>query len=142
MTLKREDYRAILSTLESKLREADPDAIEVVNRAADLGDMDFEQSADLKSVVLRYLNALMKVLGERSAGGNGRILDLMNRNIHTEHGGPIEALILELSPLERELHQANSFDLAKLPDRGEFLAQLRSLRDDIEKDGIDEGGPR
>lgn len=140
--LKHEDYREILRALESKLREADPYALAAVNSAADLGNMDFEQSADLKSVVLRYLDVLMMVLGEGSAEGNSRTLDLANRYIRTENGGPIEALTLELSPLERELYQADSFDLARLPDLGEFLSELRSLRDDIEKDDIGEGGMR
>ena len=142
MTLKREDYGAILRVLESKLREADPDAVDVVHGVADFGDRDFAPNADLKRVVVRYLDALIKVLGERSAGGSGRILDLANRYIRTERGGPIEALTVELSPLERELHNVASVDLARLPDRSEFLAELRSLRDDIEKGDTGEGSAR
>ena len=142
MTLSRHDYGAILRALESKLRETDPDAVAVVNRAADIGDIDVAQSTDLKRVVLRYLDALMKVLSERSAGGNGRILDLANRYIRTERGGPIEALTVELSPLEQELHGATNVDLATLPDRRIFLEELRALRDDIERDDTDESEPR
>ena len=133
MTLKHEDYAAILRELRSKLRETDPDAADAVDRAADLEDREFSGSADLKAVVLRYLDVVMKVLSERSGGGSGRVLDLTNQYIRTEGGGPIEALTVELSPLDRELHQVSGFDLATLPDRTEFL------RHDIEKDDTDEG---
>ena len=142
MTLKREDYAAILRVLRSQLRETDPDAVDAVDRAADVRDEDLSGAEDLKRVVLRYLDALMKVLGERSGGGKGRVLDLANQYIRTTHGGPIEALTVELSPLDRELHQSSSLDLATLPDRSAFLEQLRNLRRDIEHDDINEGGPR
>ena len=140
--LNHEDYRAILRVLESKLREADPYAAAVVNRAINLDDIDSAQSADLKSVVLRYLDVLMEVLGQGSAEVSRRILELANQYIRTEHGGSIEALTLQLSSLESELYQVESVDLGRLPDLGEFLAELRSLRDDIEKDDLGEGSLR
>ena len=135
MPLQRDDYLTILRLLQSKLRAADPEALDLVNRAAGLRDLDLTSAQQPRSAVLLYLDALIKVLSERSAGANGRILNLANRYIGTEGGGPIQALTVQLSPAEQEIHQAESYDLARLPDRSRFLAQLRDLRDAIEEDG-------
>ena len=81
-------------------------------------------------------------MSERSAGQNGRILDLANRYIRTEGGGPIQALTVQLSPAEREIHRVESYDLARLPDRSKFLKQLRDLRDAIEEDDGSAEGQR
>ena len=131
MPLQRDDYLTILRLLQSKLREADPEALDLVNRAAGLRELDFAPAEQPRSAVLLYLEALIKVMSERSAGENGRILNLANRYIRTEGGEPIQALTVQLSPTEREIHRAESYDLARLPDRSRFLAQLRDLRDAI-----------
>lgn len=139
MPLDRDDYLAILDILRSELRVADPEAVDLVDRASGMGERDFSRDDQPRAAVLSYLEALIKVMAERSAGQNGRILDLANRYIRTEEGGPIQALTVQLSPAEREIHQVESYDLARLPDRSEFLAQLRDLRDAIQNEGS-EGG--
>ena len=76
----------------------------------------------------------MKIMAEQSGGENGRILNLANRYIRTERGGPIQAIQIELTPQERELYEMDTFDLARLPDRGEFIENLQSLRSAILED--------
>lgn len=142
MPLQRDDYLTILGLLRSELHAADPEAVDLVDRAADLAERDLAGAEQPRSAVLSYLTTLIKVMSERSAGQNGRILDLANRYIRTEGGGPIQALTVQLSPAEREIHRVESYDLARLPDRSKFLKQLRDLRDAIEEDDGSAEGQR
>ena len=135
MALQRDDYLTILRLLQSKLRAVDPEALDLVNRAVGLRDLNLTSAQQSRSAVILYLEALIKVMSERSAGRNGRILNLANRHIRTEGGGPIQALTVQLTPAEQEIYQVESYDLARLPERSEFLAQIRDLRDAIEEDG-------
>ncbi len=135
MPFQRDDYLTILRLLRAKLHAADPEAVDVVDRIAGLSERDFARAEQPKAAVLVYLETLIKVMSERSAGSNGRILNLANRYIRTEEGGPIQALTVQLSPAEQEIHQVESYDLARLPDQSSFIAQLRDLRDAIEEDG-------
>jgi hypothetical protein len=121
MPLTRADYLEILRVLQSRLREADPVAYEMVARS-------FEQPRDPRDAVLFYLDLVAKIMAERSGGENGRILDLANRYIRTEGGGPVQAIQIELSPQEQELYEMAAFDLARLPDRSAFIESLQSLR--------------
>ena len=139
MPLERDDYLTILRLLRSELYAADPEAVDLVDRAAVMDERDFARDDQPRAAVLSYLEALIKVMAERSAGQNGRILNLANRYIRTERGGPIQALTVQLSPAEREIHGVESYDLARLPDRSGFLMQLRDLQGAIqEEDGAAE----
>ena len=73
-------------------------------------------------------------MSQRSAGKNGGILELANRYINTENDEPIQALTVQLSVTEQEIKRAESYDLARLPDRRIFLGELRDLRDAIAED--------
>lgn len=127
MPLSREDYVEILRLLQSNLVERDPQAFEVVAGA-------FEQPRNPRRAVLHYLDLVEKVVSERSVGENARILALANRFIQTESGSPIQALTIQLSPQEQEIYRVESFDLARLPDRSEFMRGLRGLRNEILED--------
>ena len=134
MPLNGNDYMTILRLLQSRLLEADPEAVEIVNRAVGLRETAFAPAEDPKAAALQYMDALIKVMSERSAGKNGRILNLANSYIRTESGKPIQALTVQLSPADQEIYGAESYDLARLPDRSRFLKQLRDLRDEIQED--------
>ena len=127
MALSRDDYLSILRYLQANLAESDPRVFEVVSSV-------FEQSRNPRRSVLHYLDLLEKVMAERSVGENGRILDLANRYIRTESGAPIQALTIQLSPQEQEMYEAERFDLARLPDRSEFIEQIHGLRNEILED--------
>ena len=54
MSLYREEYFTILRLLQVKLRDADPEAVEIVDRAAALGELDVALADYPKSAVIRY----------------------------------------------------------------------------------------
>lgn len=127
MALNRNDYTVLLRLLQGRLREYDPESFEAVGSS-------FERGTNPRAALLDYISLTIKVAAERSGGENGRILNLLNRYVRTEKGGPVQALRIELSPAERELYEAESFDLARLPDRSEFIEYLQGLRGEILED--------
>lgn len=124
MPLSRSDCRELLQYLHASLREADPGGFQLLAAS-------FEGSEDPRRALLSYLDDLIKSQSERSSGSYPWVLDALNRYVRTEDGGPVQALRVVLSPEEVELYGTREFDLAELPDRSEFVDQLRRLRSDL-----------
>lgn len=124
MALDREDWLDLLRHLQSQLAERDPRAYELLSGS-------FEQSNNPRQALLSYIDTLIKLTAERSGGSHGWVLDYLNRYVRTEDGGPVRSIRVRLSEQEAELYGVPVVELAELPDRSEFLAELRDLRAEI-----------
>jgi hypothetical protein len=62
---------------------------------------------------------------------HGLILDRINHFVRLEDGSPVRGLSVVLSPAEQELYGVREVNLAELPDRSRFLAELDRIIDDI-----------
>jgi hypothetical protein len=127
MPLSSDDHVAILRHLQSELQRIDPElhslAVEHV-----------EPSNDPRKYLLDYLSVLTRLMSERSSGAHGRVLNILNRSVRTESGGPVRGIRLELSPTEQRVMQREHVDLAALPDRTQIVERLKSLHEDIENE--------
>lgn len=124
MALDREDWLDLLRHLQFQLAERDPRAYELLSGS-------FEQSDNPRQALLSYIDTLIKLTAERSGGSHGWVLDYLNRYVRTEDGGPVRSLRVRLSEQEAELYGVPVVELAELPDRSEFIAELRDLRAEI-----------
>lgn len=131
MALSRDDYVAILRRLQSEVREIDPELHSLVVEHVERRD-------DPRQFLLDYLSVLARLMSERSAGSHGKVLNLLNRSLRTESGGPVRGIRLELSPAERDVLRQEHVDLAALPDRTEIVERLMALHNDILYEGSDE----
>jgi hypothetical protein len=135
MSLSFEDHIAILRRLQTELQRLDP---ELHSLAAE----HVEPTNDPRRHLLDYLAVLTRLMSERSAGTHGRVLNLLNRSVRTETGEPVREIRLELSPMEQQVLQREHIGLAALPDRTQIVERLKSLHDDILRDGEDRGERR
>jgi len=135
MPLSRQDYVALTRQLQAELAERDRELYEVLGQHV-------EPRQDSRRYLLDYLDALIKVLAERSAGAHGKVLNLINASIRTAQGGPVRGIRLLLSGSEQERYQLEHVDLASLPERGALIEALLILRNDLAQDGDETGGPQ
>lgn len=124
MALSNQDYLDILRHLQSELRLAEPDLYEKLSLS-----LSVQQSP--RDVLLRYLEAVERLVGQRSSGPYGRILDNLNSVVTTERGGPILGIRVLLTEGESALYEREVVDLETLPDRTNFIEELEILRRDI-----------
>lgn len=124
MALSRDDWVDITRHLQDQVRRADPELFEVLARHV-------EPWNEPERYLLSYLDALIKVMSERSRGSYGRVLNELNAWIRTNEGGPIRGIRLFVSDSEREIYGREYLDLASLPDRSSFINGLLRLRDDL-----------
>jgi hypothetical protein len=120
MPLNYDDYLRVIAHLQAKLREVDPETYELVNRHV-------EPTQDLHRYLLDFLETLIKIASERSAGSHGQILNIVNSVVRTENGEPVRGVRVVMSPEHREVFRAESVDLVQLPDRSRFVADLQEL---------------
>ena len=126
MPLSDEDYQELLRHLQKHLRRAEPEMFE---RLAER--IDFEGTQ--RQRVIRYLHNLIGMMKERSSGSFSNILDLLNRNISTEDGKPIDQIRVVLTPEEQQLYQIDEIDLSELPDRTKLIMDLQKILDSLEQ---------
>jgi len=124
VALDREDWLDLLRYMQAQLADHDPRGYELLAGS-------FEHSDDPRRALLSYIDTLIKVTAERSGGSHGWVLDYLNQYVRTEDGGPIRSIRVQLSEQEAELYGVPAVELAELPDRSEFIAELRDLRDDL-----------
>jgi hypothetical protein len=129
MPLTRNDCLELAGEIEVLLREYDPGSLDVVLRATHPVD-------DPRAYVLGLLRTVGRVYAERSGGTYGAILDSLNSNVRLPDGSPIRGISVALSPIERERYRVGEVDLAELPDRSEFLAELKRVTEEIEREPI------
>lgn len=124
MPLSRQDCVELIRHLEGLLREYDPGSVELVMRAT-------ERYEEPPRYLDELLRTIRRVYSERSGGMHGPILDRINHFVRLENGSPVRGISVVLSPAERERYAAEEVNLAELPDRSEFLAELDRIIDDI-----------
>jgi hypothetical protein len=127
MPLSYDDYRRVIAYLQSRLRELDPEMYELVNRHV-------EPTQNLHRYLLEFLETLIKVASERSAGSHGEVLNIVNSVIRTEDGEPVRGVRVMMSPEHREVYRMESVDLVQLPDRSRFVADLKELHQEISEE--------
>lgn len=127
MPFSRAEYLSILQHFERELRAADPGAFEIISAG-------FEPIEDPRRRLLAYLQRTRHVVAERSSGSEGHVLNILNQFVRTEGGGPISGIRLALSGPDQERYGMEFIDLASLPDRSEFLAELGAVWMQIEQD--------
>lgn len=132
MALNREECLDLLRYVQRQLADVDRPSFELLSQS-------FEHSEDPRRALVSYLDTLIKVEAERSSGSYGWVLDYLNRYVRTADGGPVRSIRVVLSPQEYQLYGVEVLDLAELPDRSEFIAELRDLRAKILEDSEPEG---
>lgn len=132
MALNREECLDLLRYVQRQLADVDRPSFELLSQS-------FEHSEDPRRALVSYLDTLIKVEAERSSGSYGWVLDYLNRYVRTDDGGPVRSIRVVLSSQEYELYGVEVLDLAELPDRSEFIAELRDLRAKILEDSEPEG---
>lgn len=132
MALNREECLDLLRYVQHQLADVDRPSFELLSQS-------FEHSEDPRRALVSYLDTLIKVEAERSSGSYGWVLDYLNRYVRTDDGGPVRSIRVVLSSQEYELYGVEVLDLAELPDRSEFIAELRDLRAKILEDSEPEG---
>ncbi len=135
MALNHDDWIDVTRHLQQEVHEADPEVFELLARHV-------ERRNDPRWYLVDYIEALIKVMSERSSGSHGRILNELNNWVRTEQGGPIRGIRLALSPGDQELYRREYVDLASLPDRTAFISDLRNLRVDLVREIEESGEPR
>lgn len=135
MALSDQDYFDILRHLQRELRVVEPDLYERLSRS-------LEVQQRPRDILLRYLEAIERLVGQQSSGPHGRILDSLNSVVRTEDGGPILGIRVVLTEGEAALYERGVVDLATLPDRTNFIEALEVLRREIaEEEDEPEGEP-
>jgi hypothetical protein len=127
MALTRQDCVVLVREIEGLLREYDPGSLDLVVRST-------ERDNDPRRYVVRLLRTITKVYSERSGGMAGPILNTMNHFVRLADDSPIRGISVALSPAERELYDTDEINLAELPDRSEFLAELNRITADIQRE--------
>lgn len=129
MPITRQDAIAITLELELLLRQYDPVTLEVATAAIERGD-------DPRADLLRLLDLVIRIYSEKSSGLAARALDRINHHVRRPDGGQIAAITVAFSPTERELYGKEEVDLATIPDRTEFITELkevfRTIADELE----------
>lgn len=132
MAMSRGDYREVADHLHRVLREMDPEVFELLVQHV-------KPTEDSRRHLLRSLEALMQIASERSGGSHGRVLDRVNAIIRTDRGSAVRGIRVVMTPEHRETWDIEAVDLARLPDRTEFIASLKRLHGAIVEDGQTEG---
>jgi hypothetical protein len=135
MPLSRRDCADLIRHIQGLLREYDPTSFETVLRGVD------SSSEDPRRYLMALLSTIEHVYAERSGGVHGQILDSVNRYVRLPDGRPVRGLSVALTPGEREVYRTEEVNLAELPDRTEFVAELRRMLGIIETE-IDWEGNR
>ena len=124
MPLSRRDCVELLRDIEGLLREYDPTMLEVVIGAT-------EHYNDPRRYLVEFLRTIGRIYSERSGGMYAPILNSINRFVKLPDGSPVRGLSVALSPAEQELYDRREVDLADLPDRSQFVAELNQVIDVI-----------
>ena len=124
MPLDQQDCIYLVREVQRLLRDYDPSSLELL-----LGLTEPEE--DPRRYLVRLLGALIRIYSERSGGQYGSILDRINHFVRLQDGSPVRGVSVALSPMEREVYRTEEFRLAELPDRSEFLAELRTVLQDV-----------
>ena len=127
MALTRQDCVELVKELEGQLRQYDPGALDLVLRATERYD-------DPQRYLVELLTTVRRIYSERSGGMHGPILDNINHFVRLEDGSPVRGLTVALSPVERELYGRDDLNLAEMPDRSEFIAELERLTAEIKRE--------
>jgi hypothetical protein len=127
MALTRLDCVELVREIEGLLREYDPGSLDVVLRAT-------ERYNDPQRYLVELLATVKRIYSERSGGMHGPILDRLNHFVRLQDGSPIRGLTVALSPVERELYGRDEMNLAELPDRSDFIADLDRITADIKRE--------
>jgi hypothetical protein len=75
-------------------------------------------------IEVELLRTIRHLYAERSGGVHGVILDRINHFVRLPDGGPIRGITVALTPAEMERYRTVEVNLAELPDRSDFLAEL------------------
>jgi hypothetical protein len=118
--LSQQDCIELVREVQALLREYDPASLELVLQATEPND-------DPRRYVVQLLGTVARIYSERSGGMYGPILDRINNFVRAQDGSPVRGLSVVLSPVERELYSTDEVNLAQLPDRSEFLTELKSI---------------
>jgi hypothetical protein len=124
MALNRQDCIELTRQIERLLREFDPGSFELVMGAA-------ERPNDPRRYVIELLRTIRRMYAERSGGMHGPILDRMNHFVRLPDGGPIRGISVALTPAEMERYGTEEVNLAELPDRSDFLAELDHILSEV-----------
>ena len=106
------------------LREYDPSLLELAIRAT-------ERYSDPRRYLVDLLRTINRIYSERSGGMYGPILDRINHFVRLPDGSPVRGLSVALSPAEQELYDRSEVNLADLPDRSQFVAEIDRIIDVI-----------
>ena len=120
MPLSQQDCIELVREVQGLLREYDPGSLELVLRAT-------EPQEDSRRYIVQLLGTIVRIYSERSGGMYGPILDRINHYVRLQDGSPVRGLSVELSPVERVVYNTDEVNLAELPDRSEFLAELKRI---------------
>lgn len=122
MPLSRQDCADLIRYIQGLLRQYDPLSFETVLRGVDASPEE-----DPRRYLIALLSAIQNVYEERSGGEQARILDSVNRYVRLPDGGPVRGLSVTLTPAEQEVYGTAEVNLAELPDRSEFVAEIRRV---------------
>ncbi|MCC7175799.1 MAG: hypothetical protein IT159_11435 [Bryobacterales bacterium] len=117
MPLNRQDCIELAKQVERLLREFDPAASELVFRST-------ERYNDPRRYFVELLRTIRHLYAERSGGMHGVILDRINQFVRLPDGSPVRGITVALTPAEMERYRTEEVNLAELPDRSDFLAEL------------------
>lgn len=106
------------------VREHDPGSLDLILHSV-------EQYGDSRKYLIELLRRISSFYAERSSGAYGKILDRINRYVRLENGSHVRGLSVELSPVEKELYRAEDVNLAELPDRSDFVTEIRHIIEEI-----------
>ena len=90
-----------------------------------------ERPNDPRRYVIELLRTIRRMYAERSGGMHGPILDRMNHFVRLPDGGPIRGISVALTPAEMERYGTEEVNLAELPDRSDFLAELDHILSEV-----------
>jgi hypothetical protein len=124
MALNRQDCIELTRQIEGLLREFDPGVTDLVIRST-------ERYADPRRYLIDFVRTIRAVYSERSGGMHGPILDHLNHFVRLPGGGPIRGISVALTPAEAERYGTEELNLAELPDRTAFLAELDGILAEI-----------
>lgn len=89
--------------------------------------------------MIELLQTIRRIYAERSGGLHGPILDRMNHFVRLPDQSPIRGISVLLTPGEAERYGTGEVNLAELPDRSDFLAELdrvlEAVRHEIDFEG-------
>jgi hypothetical protein len=124
MALNRQDCIELTRQIEQLLREFDPGSLDLALRSTERYD-------DPRRYVIELLRNIRQIYAERSGGMHRPILDRVNHFVRLPGGGPIRGISVALTPAEMERYRTEEVNLAELPDRSDFLAELDRVLSEV-----------